>query len=1040
MSQNETHTSSFTTLRQKRVINPFPGLRPFGFEESHLFFGREGQSDEILNNLHHHRFTAVLGASGSGKSSIMYCGVIPVLYGGMITSAGSDWTVLVTRPGISPIDNLCQTLLSHDESSSALLEVEKEAVKKITLAALRRSSMGIIDALRQINRKKKKSNFFIMVDQFEELFRFINSEKSQEAKDEAINYVNLLITAISQRELPVYIALTMRADFIGDCSQFPELTHLINKSHYLIPQMTRDQLRLAIEGPVAVGGGTISRRLVQQLLNDVGTNPDQLPVLQHALMRTWDYWVSNHEGNEPIDLRHYIAIGKVQEALSKHADEAYEELNKEQRDICEKLFKALTESGSDSYGIRVSARISQIAAIASAPAEEVIKVVETFRQPGRSLLMPPHEVPLNDESVIEISHESLMRIWDRLKDWVREESESAKIYTRLSEAAARHQEGKSSLWRPPDLQIARNWRDSYKPTLAWALRYDRFYERTMNFLNTSLREFELEQRRKEIESKKRYERTKATSIVLGAFAIVALLFFLYGWIKKGEADEKAQLAEMNRQQAEQQRSRAEEERERAERQAELAELSRLEAEKQEKIAYENYLEALLQKDLAMNSENRAKLQARVAEEQREIADNQRKIAENAEKIASNERDRAERLRMLSISQSMAVKSLNINNDQELKGNLAMKAFQFHKRYGGNVYDNYIYDGLYYALRDLEGGNIYREIGHKDIVRAVKYASDGASYFSTGSDGRILRWDTRSMKPQTIFKDKDAEYINYVMELSDDGKWLYVGGTAPYILAVDLENKKFSKLQGHTGPVSHLLQLPGNKGFLSLGIRDNTLKINTLDETKILKKFDSRMTAMALNHSGDVLLTADENGMLYVWNMKNLEQKLLETEVSKSPIHSIAFHPDNRQLAIGNEEGLVALCDFAEGTKDFRIVRSISGQGSRISKIQFSKDGSLMATASYDGSVKLWFMKELDNLPLSFDDHNDYVWSIDFDPSGNYVLAGARDGSVKLWPTRPELLANEICGRLVKNMNQREWVRFVGSDIPYEETCDNIGRR
>ena len=186
----------------------------------------------------------------------MYCGVIPVLYGGMITNAGSDWTVMVTRPGISPIDNLCQTLLSHDESSSDLLDVEKEAVKKITLAALRRSSMGIIDALRQINRKKRKSNFFIMVDQFEELFRFINSEKSQEAKDEAINYVNLLITAISQRELPVYIALTMRADFIGDCSQFPELTHLINKSHYLIPQMTRDQLRLAIEGPVAVGGGS----------------------------------------------------------------------------------------------------------------------------------------------------------------------------------------------------------------------------------------------------------------------------------------------------------------------------------------------------------------------------------------------------------------------------------------------------------------------------------------------------------------------------------------------------------------------------------------------------------------------------------------------------------------------------------------------------------------------------------------------------------------------------------------------------------------
>jgi hypothetical protein len=91
------------------------------------------------------------------------------------------------------------------------------------------------------------------------------------AVNEAAAYVNLLIKSISQTEVPVYIALTMRSDFIGDCSQFPELTHIINKSHYLVPQMTRDQQRLAIEGPVAVGGGKITKRLVQQVLNDVGT-------------------------------------------------------------------------------------------------------------------------------------------------------------------------------------------------------------------------------------------------------------------------------------------------------------------------------------------------------------------------------------------------------------------------------------------------------------------------------------------------------------------------------------------------------------------------------------------------------------------------------------------------------------------------------------------------------------------------------------------------------------------------------------------------
>ncbi len=133
-------------------------------------------------------------------------------------------------------------------------------------------------------------NFFILVDQFEELFRFKRIESATSNMEESSSFVNLLLEAVNQYDIPIYVALTMRSDFIGECAVFPELTQMINDSHYLIPQMTRDQKRLAIEGPVAVGGGQISGRFIQQLLNDVGDNPDQLLILQHALMRTWSYW------------------------------------------------------------------------------------------------------------------------------------------------------------------------------------------------------------------------------------------------------------------------------------------------------------------------------------------------------------------------------------------------------------------------------------------------------------------------------------------------------------------------------------------------------------------------------------------------------------------------------------------------------------------------------------------------------------------------------------------------------------------------------
>ena len=140
----------------------------------------------------------------------------------------------------------------------------------------------------------------------------MKSESDEESANLSAAFVNLLLKSVSQTELPIYVALTMRSDFIGDCAQFPDLTQIINDSHYLIPQMTRDQQRMAIEGPVAVGGGKITKRLTQQLLNDVGNNPDQLPILQHALMRTWDYWTQNREEGESLDLRHYVAFGKLE--------------------------------------------------------------------------------------------------------------------------------------------------------------------------------------------------------------------------------------------------------------------------------------------------------------------------------------------------------------------------------------------------------------------------------------------------------------------------------------------------------------------------------------------------------------------------------------------------------------------------------------------------------------------------------------------------------------------------------------------------------
>jgi hypothetical protein len=298
--------------------------------------------------------------------------------------------------------------------------------------------------------------------------------------------VKLLLEAAKQSQTAIYVVLTMRSDYLGDCAQFRDLPEAINDGQYLIPRMTRGERREAITGPVAVGGAQMTPRLVNRLLNDVGDNPDQLPILQHALMRTWDYWAQHHKDGEPIDVPHYEAIGGMEQALSLHADEAYHELlTPRSRTIAEKLFKALTEKGEDNREIRRPIFLRDAGALAGAQESEVAAIVEIFRRPGRTFLMPPAEVKLHAGTLIDISHESLIRNWERLRKWVDEEAQSAQIYRRLAETATLYQQGKAGLWRDPDLQIALEWQKQNRPNDVWAQRYFPQFSSAIKFLEKS---------------------------------------------------------------------------------------------------------------------------------------------------------------------------------------------------------------------------------------------------------------------------------------------------------------------------------------------------------------------------------------------------------------------------------------------------------------------------------------------------------------------------------------------------------------------------
>lgn len=470
--------------------NPYVGLRPFFVDDSLYFYGREQQIAELLEILRQHRFLGVVGSSGSGKSSLVRAGLLPSLLGGFLVQDRDSWRTVQIKPGDAPISNLCAGLLTA---------VGEKATPERAAALEHGIREGHTDAVVEFlaPRLQSNANLFLLVDQFEEIFAFrgIDDEDGQpnldlarrkeraRRKAEAADFVNLLLSLAKQRDLPIYVALTMRTDFLGDCDLFYGLPEALNRGRYLVPRMTREQLRDAVECPALLLGADIAPRLMDHVLNELGDRFDRLPVLQHALLRTWGAW-QRSGGVGPIDLPHFDAAGGLEGALDQDAEAA---LNGLDVGVTARVFKRLTDTDLSQRRVRSPARISELMAAASADRSTVEAVVRRFEEDGRSFVHPSEDGKPDDPRV-DISHESLIRQWDRLRDWVDEERQSRDQYKELLARAAK-KEKRATLLQDPELQMVIDWRAQTTPSNGWAQRYsttDGDFESAVGYLDESV--------------------------------------------------------------------------------------------------------------------------------------------------------------------------------------------------------------------------------------------------------------------------------------------------------------------------------------------------------------------------------------------------------------------------------------------------------------------------------------------------------------------------------------------------------------------------
>ncbi len=586
------------------TANPFPGLRPFREDEAQLFFGQDDHVEDLIDRVGRKRFVAVLGGSGSGKSSLMRAGLMPRLRRGQVADGVARWVIVETQPGENPIGKLIEQMVVAFPNVAVAEEMKRDSRALARIAA----KAGL----------HERQKVLIFVDQFEELFRYRRQTASLDGHDQADYYVQLLLEAVNDIESPIYVVLAMRTEFLGDCALFFDLAEQVNEGTYLLPRMTRDQTEQVIVGPVQHRGAAIARRLVHQLLNDAEGQEDGLPLLQHALRRVWDHWVSGKQPAEEISLANYeLKLSKAERLtwpsmlhahLNVHLNWIYETLDERRQQVARDIMRLLSER--DSKGRDTRRPLAYDDLVAAFPPDlrpDVEPVIDAFRDAsqGRTFLLPGYGKTLKG-SMVDISHECLLRRWDRLRKWLGWEMENRRLFELLADAT----DGVG--WRgealsasvPPlegfQLRMLQEWQKRTQPTAGWASRYRgamdpelerhrREFAPAMEYLDwSSERKAHADQlriqeqakvERQEVELRWLRRRQRAIWFIAAGIA-VGLCLAGWGWSQYS-----------SRLEAEKLRIKAERASARAALDRDVAEQATLKAEKAEQDARKAYLEA-----------------------------------------------------------------------------------------------------------------------------------------------------------------------------------------------------------------------------------------------------------------------------------------------------------------------------------------------------------------------------------------------------------------------------------------------------------------
>ena len=968
-------------------ICPFRGLEVFREEDAHLFFGRESVVWRITRYLADHAFIAVLGPSGSGKSSVVQAGVLPWI-------REQNRAVILFSPGQHPLEALAFLVPGTAGEDSGRRDY------------LRQRMSTSVDALyfqvRAYLDQTGEAGICLVIDQFEEIFTLTTDD------DERNAFIGNLIHALDQPGNHISILLTMRSDFLGHCIAYPDLNAYISDHLIQVEPMNREELTRAVVEPAWLAGLTPEPGLLERILNDVMDAVCELPLLEHALLELY-----KRRKAGMLTQAAYNEIGGIEGALARSAEREFTALNEAGQMILRKMFVlCLVKPGEGTEDTRRRATRDALLAVGGS-SDQGNALLQRWTEVR--LLSGSHD-PVRGLEMVDIAHEALIRRWVRVGEWMAEDRETARLLNRLRQMArAWHDSGRDDdhLLRGGPLYQMKELVDRESDHLE-ALELD--------FVSMGMARLEAVQRRGRL----RRNIALAAAILGGFLAVIASLMYF----RANEAQQRAVTA----------RARAEW----ATRQAETKNresnynLAMMFNEKAgialgEQNAREGLLYALaaLSRDIpddrsrsevlghfsdpALSDASRLLWTSPVSGPVTGLVFSPRPLPSGEALLAMAFNDHRIRLINMRSGQQVGlitghgvpVDALAFSNDGRF---LASAGSDFVRLWalqesgypeGGQIQLSnrpgtvcglaFSADDRLLAIASLEGtATVYRllENGEPEVFRVDRQQNFSCLAFSEKGDelalgnqqGMTLRIALETGRQETIRGEHPVQSLCYLGQdlaiIYQDGSILNTttGKSVKVEAAVQVtrldgdllirdEHNRLTRLRGEIQVLTDETSKPSRNGYLSVG-PDGTIAFGPTFGLPQFIDEQGRSRAQSEGHSG--------------------------------PVSRLSYSADGRYLASASMDEGVRVWDM----KTRRCVTVLGGNVGGANTPVFSGDGRLLAVSAGDGNIRIWNTDGFQFI-TRLEGHENAVNSITFSPNNRFLVSGSRDQRVRIWRIREE---------------------------------------